>query len=127
MDIDRNAVVAVVGASRDRSKWGWKVYNKLLSDGFRVYPVNPKYGEIEGRRCYPDLKSLPEKPDMVITVVPPKVTERIVEECRDIGIRKVWMQPGSESQKAIEFCRRNGIEVMYNACFVVDGLKEGFE
>lgn len=118
--------IAVVGASPNREKWGWKVYSKLKFLGFEVFPVNPNYREIDGEKCYSSLKDLPVKPDMVITVVPPQVTEQIVEECRDLGIKKVWMQPGSESEKAIEFCRANGIEVTYNACFVVDFLGESW-
>jgi len=57
-------------------------------------------------------------------VVPPKVTEKIVEECKDLGIKRVWMQPGSESEKAIKFCEEHGINVTYNACFLIDRLKQ---
>ncbi|MEM2251396.1 MAG: CoA-binding protein [Candidatus Hadarchaeales archaeon] len=118
--------IAVVGASPNREKWGWRIYNKLKSLGFDVFPVNPNYPEIDGEKCYSSLKDLPVKPDLVITVVPPRVTEKIVEECRELGITKVWMQPGSESERAIEFCRANGIEATYNACFVVDFLGESW-
>lgn len=118
--------IAVVGASPNREKWGWKIYNKLKTLGFEVFPVNSHHSEINGEKCYPSLKDLPLKPDLVITVVPPQVTERVVEECRDLGIKRVWMQPGSESERAIEFCRANGIEVTYNACFVADFLGESW-
>jgi len=116
--------IAVVGASSNPDKWGFKVYNTLKRLGFEVYPVNPRHEKINNDTCYHDLKSLPEKPDVVITVVPPGITEEAVKECREIGIKKVWMQPGSESQKAVDFCKGNGIEVIYNICFVADGLKE---
>ncbi|MEA3254473.1 MAG: CoA-binding protein [Candidatus Altiarchaeota archaeon] len=119
-------VVAVVGVSIDPAKWGYKLYNALKPVYSRVYAVNPRYGKVDGVRCYPDLRSLPEKPDVVVTVVPPKVTEAVVEVCRDLGIRRIWMQPGSESEKAIDLCRSNGIEVIYNCCLVVDGLGGGF-
>ena len=116
-------VIAVVGATTNKEKWGYKVYMKLRGVFSRVYPVNPKYSDILGDICYPGLKSLPEKPDVVITVVPPEVTEKVVVACRELEIRKVWMQPGSESVKATEFCKSNGIEYVSNACFVVDGMK----
>ncbi len=122
--LDRENKIAVVGVSMNPEKWGYRVYRALRDEGYKVFPVNPKYDEIEGDKCYPDLKSLPEKPDVVITVVPPEITENIVEECKKLGIKKVWMQPGSESDNAIKFCRENGIETVYNACFVVDGLKK---
>jgi len=122
--LKKENILAVVGASPNTEKWGFKVYNTLKRLGFDVYPVNPKHEKIRGNVCYPDLKSLPKKPDVVITVVPPKITEDVVKECRKIGIKKVWMQPGSESQNAVDFCKENGIDVIYNVCFVADGLKE---
>ncbi len=124
--LDKKNVIAIVGASSNKEKWGYKVYKKLREAGFEVYPVNPKYKEIEGEKCYPDLASLPQKPDVVITVVKPEVTKKIVEECKRLGIKRIWMQTGSESKKAIEFCKKNGISVVYGACFVVNGLKEKF-
>lgn len=114
--LDQDNVIAVVGASRNRDKYGYRVYKDLKEKGFRVYPVNPNAREIDGDKCYGSLKDLPEKPDVVNTVVPPEVTERIVRECRELGIDKVWMQPGSESDDAIEFCEENGIQTMKNVC-----------
>ena len=116
-------VIAVVGATTSPEKWGYKIYMKLRDVFSRVYPVNPKHSDIMGDQCYPGLKSLPEKPDVVITVVPPEVTEKVVEVCGELGIKKVWMQPGSESVKATGLCRSNGIEFISNACFVVDGMR----
>lgn len=118
--------IAVVGASPNRQKWGWKIYSRLKSLGFEVFAVNPNYPEINGEKCYPSLSALPSRPELVITVVPPSVTERVVEECRDLGIKRVWMQPGSESEAAVRFCRENGIEVTHGACFVADLLGESF-
>jgi predicted CoA-binding protein len=120
-------VIAVVGATVNPEKWGCKIYRTLRGVFPRVYAVNPRYKEVLGDRCYPDLKSLPEKPDTVITVVPPEVTEAVVKDCRELGIMSVWMQPGSESGKAIAFCSKNGMECMHGACFVVDGLKREFK
>lgn len=117
--------IAVIGVSADYRKWGHKIYEALKGNFREVYPVNPKYQEIEGEKCYSGLKSLPEKPDVVITVVPPDVTEKVVRTAGELGIRKVWMQPGSESETAISLCERSGIECMHSACFVIDGLKKG--
>ena len=124
--LNKNNKIAVVGVSTNTEKWGYKVYNALLEEGYRVFPVNPKYEKIGDKKCYPNLHELPDKPDVVITVVPPKVTDKVVEECKELGIKKVWMQPGSESDEAIEFCEKNDIKVMYNACFVVNGLKKSW-
>lgn len=119
--------IAVVGASRDKEKFGYKVYATLKRVGFSVYPINPKADNIDNDRCYPSISALPIKPDVVITIVPPKITEEVVKEMLKLGIDKIWMQPGSESQSAIDFCKKNKIKVIANLCFVVDGLKISFE
>jgi predicted CoA-binding protein len=110
---------AVIGVSRNPAKYGHQVYRDLRTAGYRVYAVNPHVAEVLGDRCYPSLHALPEKPDVVNTVVPPAVTETIVAECKALGIDKVWMQPGSESEEAIEFCRRNNIKVVFGACVML--------
>ena len=121
MDIDLSKIgyIAVVGASRDRAKFGYKVLMDLVNAGYQACGVNPACTGIEGTACYPDLASLPWKPDLIITVVPPKATEKIVREAKEAGITRIWMQPGSESPKAIAFCEDNGIEVMHDACIMI--------
>ena len=112
-------VFAVVGVSRNPAKYGHQVYKDLKEAGYVVYAVNPNIDEVLGDRCYHSLSELPEMPDVVDTVVPPSVTEKTVEECREIGIEKVWMQPGSESEHAIRFCEENGIKVVHDVCVMV--------
>ena len=123
--LKRENKIAIIGVSGNPKKWGYKIYKSLKSAGFNVYPINPKYTKINGDICYPNLRSVLKsgKVDVVITVVPPSVTEHIVEQCRELGIGRIWMQPGSESERAISLCKENGIDVIYNVCFVVDGLK----
>ena len=118
--LSKRNVFAVVGASRNREKYGHKVYKDLKNAGYTVYPVNPKADRIDGERCYHSLKDLPELPSVVNVVVPPEVTEKVVRECQELGIKKVWMQPGSESRKAIRFCRENCIGVLHGACIMVE-------
>jgi predicted CoA-binding protein len=103
---------AVVGASADRSKYGNKVLRVYLQNNEKVYPVNPRGGEIEGLAAYPDLASLPELPHAVSIITPPSVTERVVEEAVELGIKHLWMQPGAESDAAISYARENGVNVV---------------
>jgi predicted CoA-binding protein len=117
--LDKRNVFAVVGASRDPDKYGHQVYADLKKAGYKVYAINPNAHEILGDTSYAQLEDLPKKPDVVDLVVPPKITEKIVETCKKLGIRKVWMQPGSESEKAIEFCNENGIDVVYGVCVMI--------
>jgi predicted CoA-binding protein len=88
----------------------------LLNAGYRVYCVNPNGDEVLGNKCYPSLEVLPVKPDVV---VPPKITEQLVKTCKKLGITKVWMQPGSESETAIKFCEENIIDVVHGVCVMV--------
>jgi predicted CoA-binding protein len=105
---------AVVGASADRRKYGNKLLRAYLHAGRRVYPVNPRLDEVEGQRCYPDLASLPERVHGVSIVTPPAVTGSIVEQAAAAGIRHLWMQPGAESEAAIERARELGLELIHS-------------
>lgn len=118
-DFVNRRVWAVVGASTDRSKFGYKVFRSLRSSGYTVYPVNPKGGELEGVTVYPSLADLPQSPDVIDLVVPPAVTEQVVKEAHQLGLARIWMQPGAESEAAIAFCRDHGIQVVYDACAMV--------
>jgi len=114
---DKN--IAVVGVSQREEKFGFRIFRDLLNSGFKVGAVNPRGGEVLGRKIYKNLKELENAPDLVITVVPAQVTERIVDDCRDLGVKEIWMQPGSESDAAIEKAKSYGIAVTYNACFMM--------
>ena len=117
--LNKQNVFAVVGVSKNTAKYGHQVYKDLKEAGYVVYAVNPNIDEVLGDRCYHSLSELPQKPDVVDTVVPPAVTEKIVEECKDLGIARVWMQPGSESERAINFCTQNRIKVVHDVCVMV--------
>lgn len=119
-------IFAIIGVSKNPDKWGFKIFNELKSKGFMVFPVNPKYDKIKDDICYLNLTSLPQKPNVVITIVLPEITFKIVKECKDLKIEKIWMQPGSESEKAIKFCKNNNIKIVANACFVMDDLNKNF-
>jgi predicted CoA-binding protein len=118
--LDKENVFAVVGASRDPEKYGHQVFKDLRNAGYKVYCVNPNADEVMRVKCHPNIEALPEKPDVVDIVVPPKITEQIVRSCKKLGIMKVWMQPGSESEETIQFCRENGIDVVHGVCVMVE-------
>jgi uncharacterized protein len=120
--------IAVVGVSDKRETGCNAAYKRFKENGYQVYAVNPRITTFDGAQCYPDLKSIPEKPDAVFTLTSPKVTEQIVQQCVDLGIKHVWMhclmgtKPGlaagmtSVSQDAVQICRQNGITVIPGAC-----------
>ena len=120
--------IAVVGVSDKRDTGCNLSYKKLKEHGYQVYAVNPRIATYEKDVCYPDLKSIPEKVDAVFILASPKVTEQIVQQCMDLGIKHVWMhcmmgtKPGlaagmtSVSQSAVEMCKANGIMVIPGSC-----------
>jgi len=120
--------IAVVGVS-DRRDTGCNLsYRKFKAAGYAVFAVNPRIREFEGDPCYPDLKSLPERPEGVFVLANPRITEEIVRQCVELGIRHLWMhcmlgtRPGlgggmtSVSQAAVEMCARNAITVIPGSC-----------
>jgi predicted CoA-binding protein len=116
-------VYAVVGVSTNKEKYGYKVFQDLREGDYTVYPVNPLCEDIYGEKCYQDLSSLPEKPDVVEFVCPPDVTDAVVRKLPSMGIDKAWMQPGAESPQAIEFCKQHGIKVLHDICIMVERRK----
>lgn len=112
-------VWAVVGTSKDPAKYGNQIFHDLREAGYTVYGVNPQGGKIEGQKLHPTLSDLPEKPAVVDIVVPPAVTEEIVRQCAQLGLKRVWMQPGSESEAAIQFCQEQGIKVVHDTCAMI--------
>ena len=118
---------AVVGASTNRSKYGNKVFRAYLQRGLDVYPVNPGASEVEGRKAYADLASLPVTPRGISIITPPRVTEQIVEQAGMLeGEVILWMQPGAESSLAIQRARELGLGLIADgSCFlVVAGYRE---
>jgi hypothetical protein len=120
--------IAVVGVSDKRDTGCNLNYRKFKENGYTVFAVNPRISSFEGDPCYPDIKSLPEKPDGVFILANPKVTEQIVQQCVDLGVKRVWMhcmmgtKPGlaqgmtSVSQSAVDLCKANGITVIPGSC-----------
>lgn len=118
MDPEEYKQIAVVGVSNDAGKYGYKIFRDLLNSGYPVKGVNLKGGFVLGNHIYKSLEELEARPDLVITVVPPAATEAIVEECNKLGVKTVWMQPGSESSAALEKAKAYGIKTI-SACFMV--------
>lgn len=120
--------IAVVGVSDKRETGCNLAYQKFKENGYQVFPVNPRLSSYDSVTCYPDLKSIPDKPDAVFILASPKVTDQIVQQCADLGVKHVWMhcmmgtRPGlaagmtSVSQEAVDVCQANGIAVIPGSC-----------
>ncbi len=120
--------IAVVGVSDKRDTGCNLAYTKFKDAGYQVFAVNPRIASFQGDACYPDLASLPTMPDAVFMLTNPKVTDQIVQQCVDLGVKHVLMhcmmgtKPGlakdmtSVSQSAVEMCKANGIAVIPGSC-----------
>lgn len=116
----RGERIALVGATNRREKWGYRIFRALRGLGYKVYPIHPSLREIEGEPVYRSLRELPEKPDGVSVVVPPGETEEVLRLCSELGIERVWLQPGAESEEGIEFCERSGLTCIHNKCILFE-------
>ena len=120
--------IAVVGISDKRDTGCNLAYRKFKAAGYSVYGINPHITTFEGEPCYPDLKSIPDRPEAVFLLTNPAVTDQVVQQCVELGVKHVWMhcmmgtKPGaaanstSVSANAVKLCRENGISVIPGAC-----------
>jgi predicted CoA-binding protein len=120
--------IAVVGVSNTRDSGCNLNYQKFKQAGYKVFAISPNATEFQGDPCYPDLKSLPQTPDAVFVMTSPAVTEKVVAQAVECGVKHVWMhcmmgtKPGlaagmtSVSERAVQMCRENGIEVIPGSC-----------
>jgi uncharacterized protein len=129
MDIIDNSIskflsadaVAVVGASSNPEKYGYKVFACYLQKGRKAFPVNQKEDQILGQAAYKDLASLPEAVKSISIITPPAVTEKVVDEAITLGVENIWMQPGAESDRAVAAAKAADINVIYGGpCVLVE-------
>jgi predicted CoA-binding protein len=118
--LKENHTIAIVGLSADWFRPSYFAAKYMQEHGFKIIPVNPKYTEILGEKCYPDLKSVPEKVDMVDVFrksadCPPIATEAVA-----IGAKVLWLQLGVENDEAKAIAETGGIEFVQNRCVKIE-------
>jgi predicted CoA-binding protein len=116
-----NKRVAVTGVSREPKNHGSNVvYQRLRERGYEVFAVNPNADEVEGDRCYHDLRSIPGGVDAVVIATAPEAADGTMRDCAELGINHVWMHrgpgAGSVSESAADYGRQRGIAVIDGGC-----------
>ena len=111
-------VVAVIGASSNRAKFGNKALRAFKAEGFTVIPVNPNEPEVEGIRTYPTVLDVPEPIDMATVYVPPEIGITLLPQFEEKGIPEIWMNPGAESDDLLAEARRRKLNVIA-ACSII--------
>ena len=110
--------VAVLGASKDRSKFGNKAVRAYRDRGFEVFPVNPRESEIEGIKVYPSIKDLPKRPNLISVYLPPPILLKLLPDIAQVGCDELWLNPGTESSEVLAAAEGLGLQVI-QACSLV--------
>jgi predicted CoA-binding protein len=111
-------VVAVIGASSNRQKFGNRAVRAFQQQGYTVVPINPHGADVEGLKTYKSVLDVPGAIDMASFYVPPEVGEQVIDEVARKGIPEVWFNPGAESDRLIARARALKIEPIV-ACSIV--------
>ena len=118
--LKENHTIAIVGLSADWYRPSYFAAKYMQEHGFRIIPVNPKYTEILGEKCYPDLKSIPEKVDMVDVFRKSADCAPIAKEAVAIGAKVLWLQLGVENDEAKAIAESGGVEFVENRCVKIE-------
>ncbi len=112
--------VAVVGAGRKQADFNRSLFEDLRKQGYDAVPVNPRAQDIGGVKCYASVQEVTPPVDTVLIMTPPDVTETIVKDCAEAGVRRVWFYraggTGAMSEAAVDFCRKQGMSVVPGQC-----------
>jgi predicted CoA-binding protein len=111
-------IVAVIGASNNRQKFGNRAVRAYREQGYTVIPINPHESEVEGLKAYPSVLDVPGDIDVASFYVPPEVGARVIEQVVRKGIREVWLNPGADSDELIAKTRGLGVRPIV-ACSIV--------
>ena len=112
-------IIAIIGASRDRNKFGNKAVRAYLKQGYTVYPVNPNQPSIEGLPAYKSIRDVPARPDRVSVYLPPAKLLTILADIAATGCDELWLNPGTESDEVLAEADRLGLNVV-QACSILD-------
>ena len=116
---DKNNLIAIVGASNDRNKYGNKILLDLLSKNYNVVPINQKEDTIAGLKAYTKVQDLPSRPSIINFVVPPEIGLDITKELVEEGYDHFWYQPGAESEDLTNLLTQKNKDFIDDKCIMV--------
>lgn len=112
--------IAMVGISREPASFSAKLFEELCRRGYDVVPVNPRAREIMSKKCFARVQDIEPPVEAALLMTSPEVTDTVVNDCAEAGIRRVWMHRGggngAVSNRAVQFCREQGIRVIPGQC-----------
>ena len=117
--INKKHTYAIIGASGNKEKYGNVILHDLKDAGYTVIPINPKEKEIDGIKTYASVKEAPHI-DVAVMVVPPAVGLKVLQECKEKKIQKIWFQPGSYDENTSAYCEDKGLHYIQGLCIMVE-------
>ena len=111
--------IAVIGATDRPGKYGGIIYRDMKAKGFPVFAVNPYRDTVDGDQCWPTVLDLPETPTIAVFVVPAKRGLKVLEECAEVGIENIWVQPGAFSPEFRDAVEAGPFNWIADACVMV--------
>ena len=112
--------IAVVGVSRDPKEFSYTLWQEFRQRRYDAIPVNPNVLALDNQTCYKRLQDIQPGVDAVLIMTPSKLTEQIVHDAAEAGVKRVWMYggmaPGASNKAAIAYCEQQGIDVIAGYC-----------
>jgi uncharacterized protein len=108
--------IAIAGMSRDEKKFSRLLLKKLISDGYTIYPVNPNAQQIDSLACYASVAELPSDVSQLIVITNKRESLHVVQQALDKGIKKIWVQQGSETAEVLDIAKRNSHSIITGEC-----------
>ena len=115
---DKKKTVAVIGASKDRNKFGNKALRAFERQGYDVLAINPNETEVEGHKTYGSVLEVPGPIDMATVYVPPDAGVKVMDELARKGVPEVWLNPGADEDEVVARARKLGLHIV-QACSIL--------
>lgn len=122
IDVNKIKKIGLIGATTNKSKFGYKILKDLISKGYEVLPVTPNYEEIDGIKTFKDVSELPDV-NVLNFVVPPKIGLEVTKKAYNLGFKKFWYQPGAESNEIKEYLESLNdpeVDYLFYKCIMVE-------
>jgi predicted CoA-binding protein len=121
VEMAEDRTVAVIGASRDRAKFGNKAVRAYRSDGWTVYPINPAGEAVEGLQSYASIRDVPGAVKRALLYVPPHLVDGMLDDIASKGVQEIFFNPGTESPAAMQRARELALDVHARCAIVAIG------
>ena len=115
--------IAVVGCSKDETKYSHIVAKYLIDAGYNILPVNPTADSVLGRKCFRSLREVPEKVGIVDVFRPSEEALEVAKQAIRIGAKVVWLQEGITSEEARKYCESNGLVFVQDKCTMKEHMR----